>query len=274
MPIGSDTCSFEQLVELVTTQDQEIIELKKTVAKINQENFELYYENEELKNRERQKTLSEVNKKKKDEAWKCRAEELEKKGWFVGYKRNGPFEETELKHLRVQAVGLALRVLSGNKIGMEAILQNPAMQELNPYYFHGPGKHNRPKELLRVIIPESDRKKGNKKKNYYNFQEQKNWCRASQDTYEYYKKNKPLPCVFEVRERIEYLDIERVYCVLDVWWEMVKKGFIHRNFCFNALYLGYFGDCKYTLGYIFPDSIFGGFYDKLYDEYRYETEQL
>lgn len=137
------------------------------ISELRDENDGLLFENEELK--EKIKTSSSVKEGKKEKINPDYSKLLTKLTDEVGviqYERDGAISKTEEKHLRVQAVGLALCILSGNKIGIEDICRHPAMVNLNPWYFQSGAlkKLNLPKQLLREIVPLKVRTKGRKKK--------------------------------------------------------------------------------------------------------------
>lgn len=175
--------------------------------------------------------------------------------------------EKEKRQLKVQAVGLALCILSRNKIGIEDICRHEAMIELNPYYFSKMTSNKRlntPKDLLREIVPPRARGKGKKKKGYFTLHPERGGRNGDfcHETRSYYETNHPLPNVYDRKEGKIYLDVSRIHFVISTWWEMVKNDHITEGFFHNNLCLTYFNDCTYPLGCIYPGSIFGEFLAK------------
>jgi hypothetical protein len=274
------TTLIVHLRENLEKKSKEIIRLESKIDDLHYEIDCLQLENEKLKIPSEASSLKPVQKDEQDQVYEdlIKSLSLASKNFdFIEYKRKNPPSKKEIRHLRVQAVGLALWMLSRNKIGIEDICRHEAMIKLNPYYFQAglEKKLNIPKKLLRQIAPEGITIKGRKRHGYYTLTEVADWGeyknrRFCRDTYDYYKKNKPLPEVFQILDKNLHIDIVRVKVVLDVWWEMVSYKYIHDSLYHNELCLGYFGECKYLLGRIFPDSMFGEWYAKMVDEYMYE----
>lgn len=158
----------------------------------------------------------------------------------------------ENRHLQIQATGLALVVLSNNKIGIEDLCRHKAMKEMCPYYAFQ-GKMTLPKDLLKVVVPKKVRKKGNKPKNYFYFDQAK-----LSEVATYYLSNKPLPGVVFFHQDEWYINVPKAIICLETWWKMHENKHFLQIF-FQILSLLYFEKFIYFIGYMFPSRIFENF---------------